>query len=508
MKLKLTECATSEWLTKTKWFVTAGQCTASGNIKASAAALKTTLNTVCILVLLSAGLTHAVLAQDAAAGVVSQAVQSPQVNASDAANELQTAYQKEYAFLDAQLRDLKKRGAEFAQESRRQVSDRENQIQEAETQWVNAQSMSETMQSQITATQRELESMDDARTTLEATFQQAESTLEPFGLEQLKSADYLSSQGGERVDALFDSALGLLSRINGMRRSPGAFFLADGTEVAGEILRIGNVAAYGISTKGSGALAPAGEGRLKVWSTPATETANALAAGNTPASMGIFLFESESRAIEETAGKTILSVIESGGTIAWIIVALGALGLVLIILRLMFLRRAGAATSNIVATVGGLIRQGNIEAAMAACKTFKGSTARVVAAAVRNLDRDRTHLEDIISEAILHESSYLNRFGAMILVIAAVAPLLGLLGTVTGMITTFDIITEFGTGDPKLLSGGISIALVTTEIGLAVAIPALLMGNVLSGWAESIKDDMEKGALGVINQYKEHRRRV
>ena len=488
--------------------ITFGLFGASGKIRKSAAQLRPVLNATCVLALLSAGLAHPVLAQDAAAQTGTQAAPLPQLNQAEAANELQTAYQKEYAFLDAQLRDLKMRSSEFAQESRRQVAEREAQINQAETQWVNAQSLSETMQSQITATQRELESMDDARTTLEATFQQAESTLEPFGIERLKSADYLASQGGERVDTLFDSALALLARINGMRRAPGAFFLADGTEVDGEILRVGNVAAYGISPAGSGALAPAGEGRLKVWSTPAMETANALAAGNAPASMGIFLFESESKAIEETAGKTILSVIESGGTIAWIIVALGALGLVLIILRLMFLRRAGAATSNIVASVGGLVRQGNIEAAMAACKTFKGSTARVVAAAVRNLDRDRTHLEDIISEAILHESSYLNRFGAMILVIAAVAPLLGLLGTVTGMITTFDIITEFGTGDPKLLSGGISIALVTTEIGLAVAIPALLMGNVLSGWAESIKDDMEKGALGVINQYKEHRRRV
>jgi len=135
-----------------------------------------------------------------------------------------------------------------------------------------------------------------------------------------------------------------------------------------------------------------------------------------------------------------------------------------------------------------------------------GSAARVVKAAVRNLDRDRAHLEDIISEAILYESGHLNRFGAIILVIAGVAPLLGLLGTVTGMITTFDIITEFGTGDPKLLSGGISIALVTTELGLAVAIPMLLLGNILSGWAESIKDGMEKGALRVINNYSEHLR--
>jgi biopolymer transport protein ExbB len=153
--------------------------------------------------------------------------------------------------------------------------------------------------------------------------------------------------------------------------------------------------------------------------------------------------------------------------------------------------------------VGDLVEKGNLAEALEATKQLKGSTSRVVAAAVRNLERDREHIEDIISEQILHESAHLNRFGAFIIVIAAVAPLLGLLGTVTGMIATFDIITEFGTGDPKLLSSGISIALVTTELGLAVAIPALIFGNLLSGWAESIKDDMEKAALHVINRYKQ-----
>ena len=91
-------------------------------------------------------------------------------------------------------------------------------------------------------------------------------------------------------------------------------------------------------------------------------------------------------------------------------------------------------------------------------------------ATVRNLDRDREHIEDIVAESIMHESERLDRYGSAIMVIAAVAPLLWLLGTVTGMIATFDIITEFGTGDPKLLSGGISIALVTTELGLIVVV--------------------------------------
>ena len=231
----------------------------------------------------------------------------------------------------------------------------------------------------------------------------------------------------------------------------------------------------------------------------------ALGSGQVPDQLGMFLYESETQAIEEQAGKTVLGVINSGGTIGWIIVVLGAVALVLVVLRFIFLRSASASTDKIVEAVSSEVRQGDLAGARDACDRFKGSTARVVKAAVRNLDRDRDHLEDIISESILHESSHLNRFGAIILVIAGVAPLLGLLGTVTGMITTFDIITEFGTGDPKLLSGGISIALATTELGLAVAIPALLFGNILSGWAESIKDDMEKGALRVINNFKEHR---
>ncbi len=102
---------------------------------------------------------------------------------------------------------------------------------------------------------------------------------------------------------------------------------------------------------------------------------------------------------------------------------------------------------------------------------------------------------------MIHEHKIIDRFGAMILVFAAVAPLLGLLGTVTGMISTFDIITEYGTGDPKLLSHGISEALITTELGLVVAIPTLLFGNILSGWGKNIKMTLDKVALRVINGF-------
>lgn len=430
----------------------------------------------------------------------------PPLDPDEALDQLEAAYQKEYAYLEAQLRDLSRRVEAFGQQAARDEAAKEAQIDAVESEWLTLQSRAERSQELITAAIRELESLDDARGTLEATFLQAEATLDPYQTEALTGEAYLTSPDGERINLLFGEAIRLLGRLGTMYEVPAPFFLRDGTEVAGTVIRIGNVAAYGVSEQGAGALAPAGEGRLKIWSEPAESTARALASGILPDQVGMFLFESENSAIEEQAGKTLLSVINSGGAIGWIIVVLGAIGALLALFRLSFLRSASASTRTIVEAVSGEVRKGNIDAALQACDQFRGATARVVKAAVRNLDRDRAHLEDIISEAILHESAHLNRFGAIILVIAGVAPLLGLLGTVTGMITTFDIITEFGTGDPKLLSGGISVALVTTELGLAVAIPMLLFGNILSGWAESIKDDMEKGALRVINQFKEHRR--
>ena len=148
-----------------------------------------------------------------------------------------------------------------------------------------------------------------------------------------------------------------------------------------------------------------------------------------------------------------------------------------------------------------LVDKGELDKAAGVCADASGSVSRVLEATIRHLGVPREKLDDVISEHILHEVPTLDRFGSAILVAASVAPLLGLLGTVTGMISTFDIITEFGTGDPKLLSGGISEALVTTELGLIVAIPALLIGTLLSGYADRIKDAMETSALRVANRY-------
>ncbi|MEX2353310.1 MAG: MotA/TolQ/ExbB proton channel family protein, partial [Gammaproteobacteria bacterium] len=97
----------------------------------------------------------------------------------------------------------------------------------------------------------------------------------------------------------------------------------------------------------------------------------------------------------------------------------------------------------------------------------------------------------------------LNRFNTLLKVIAVVAPLLGLLGTVTGMIITFQAITLFGAGDPKMMAGGISQALVTTVLGLCVAIPTVLLHTLVSGRSRALIEVLEEQATGMIADYSE-----
>ncbi len=455
--------------------------------------------------LLALQLSFAVVAQDQADSEQAPPPPVPAADPRQALTDLQQAYQKEYAFLTAQQADLRNRVGAFEQRAQREVNQAETRIDALQGAIVGLQSRGDRINDLLTEAERNIVSIEDNRGTLDATFQQASATLEQQGLESFADENFAQLDDLEKIDQLFSAATQSIAELGSVRALPGKFYLLDGNEVEGTIVRAGNIAAYGVSGNNGGVLAPAGEGRFKLWDVAAQDTAQALVNGQRPDKLPIFLFESLNKPIEESEKRGLLDTINAGGPIAWIIVVLGIIALLMALLRIIFLRSASSSTSSILTEVSRLVKEGNITNALEACKRRGGATGRVMAAAIRNLERDREHVEDIVSEAILHENAHLNRFGSVIMIIAAVAPLLGLLGTVTGMITTFDIITEFGTGDPKLLSGGISIALITTEVGLAVAIPALIMGNLLSGWAESIKDSMEKAALRVINTEQERR---
>jgi biopolymer transport protein ExbB len=121
-------------------------------------------------------------------------------------------------------------------------------------------------------------------------------------------------------------------------------------------------------------------------------------------------------------------------------------------------------------------------------------------AGVRHIHEPKDLVEEVMYERMLDTKLRLQAYLPFVALASAAAPLMGLLGTVTGMINTFKLITVFGSGDAKTLSSGISEALVTTEFGLIVAIPSLLLYAFLSRKARRLVDGMEKTAVSLLNR--------
>ena len=131
---------------------------------------------------------------------------------------------------------------------------------------------------------------------------------------------------------------------------------------------------------------------------------------------------------------------------------------------------------------------------------------RVLNVYASNRSVDHETLELKLDEVILRESARLERFLWLVKTVSVVAPLLGLLGTVTGMIQTFQAITLFGAGDPKMMAGGISEALVTTMLGLMTAIPLVLLHATLANSTRRINDVLEEQGAGFVAMQSENTR--
>lgn len=414
---------------------------------------------------------------------------------------LETAYKREYAFLEAHKRELIDRLKNYQSSASREEQALSNKINGLERSSVERSARIDQLSAQLTEVERKEAAVTERSDALETTYLQAEATLKNHGIEMPSSIKETQGNDLIKVGFLFRQALSLIHELGAIQTKPGNFFLENGKQTQGTIIHLGNIAAYGISDEGSGTLVPAGGGDFKIWKGFGTESAAALSKNQQPDLLQLFLFESRTNAIDEIREKTVMDIINSGGPIGWVIVVLGAFAAFLVLLRAYLLRSNSANTKQLSDQILHQLAEGNLDAAKKSCEDNSSAISRVLHYTLRHLKDDRDHMEGIVYEAILQESGPLDRFGSAILVIASIAPLLGLLGTVTGMIETFDMITEFGTGDPKLLSEGIAIALVTTELGLIVAIPTLLLGSLLSSWAKNIKRDMEHSALRITNVF-------
>jgi biopolymer transport protein ExbB len=197
-------------------------------------------------------------------------------------------------------------------------------------------------------------------------------------------------------------------------------------------------------------------------------------------------------AVDFTRGQILRAVVQSktpverikedGGPVGYVIISVGIFGLLLCLWKAFVLYSTGARMR----------------------KQLKSETSknnplgRVMSIYSDNPEIDIETLELKLDEAILRESAPLETGLSFIKVLYVVAPLLGLLGTVVGMIATFQMITLFGTGDPRMMAGGISTALVTTVLGLVVAIPLTLFHAFLQGKSKALIQVLEEQAAGIV----------
>lgn len=187
---------------------------------------------------------------------------------------------------------------------------------------------------------------------------------------------------------------------------------------------------------------------------------------------------------------TLEERVHQGGTPGYVIVALGIIAILLSTERFITLTLTG--------------NKVNAQAKNVGTPNANNPLGRVLAIYHQNKDIDAETLQLKLDEAILKEQPAINARISFIKIISMVAPLLGLLGTVIGMIVTFQAITLFGTGDPKTMAGGISQALVTTVLGLTVAIPTVLLHSIVHSRAMSIMHILLEQSAGLIAEHAEN----
>ena len=202
----------------------------------------------------------------------------------------------------------------------------------------------------------------------------------------------------------------------------------------------------------------------------------------------------------EATHETLLEHIKKGGTVMIPIFALAGAALLVVLFKWLSMAFVRKPSERRVRALLEAMASGDREVARDAAKGIRGPAGKMLQAGVEHLGEPRDLIEEVMYETLLATRLRLQRFLPFVAISASSAPLLGLLGTVTGIMETFKLITVFGTGDVKTLSSGISEALITTEYGLIVAIPSLLLHAFLSRKARGVVDQMEKSAVAFLNQ--------
>jgi biopolymer transport protein ExbB len=425
---------------------------------------------------------------------VRQTIQEQSDQIRQDATATQTLLQEDQQDLQARLQELTK-----------DVSGLRHSLEEKKQALDSLQKDENALKQQLKAERREVEEVQGSLVAAAKNMAQLlqRSPLGPLMPKQSKQmarvADRQDLPRMDEIRSVVNTSLEYMDRSAEIERFSGSFVDARGLEQTGTVIRIGGLAAMYHSDYGTGYLRPGAEGKELVavggdlpWLTKRNVRSYILGeADQVPLDISKgSVFAQISR--EQTWGEWL----RSGGFLVWPLFCIAGLALILVGERLLFMFRIRSNSNRIMDQITELAQKNEWQKCREVCAANKRSPlCRVIGKGLNHVGESRQAVENALQEGLLSQLPRLERFLPTLNVLAAIAPLLGLLGTVTGMISTFQAITVFGTGEPKVMAGGISEALITTQIGLGVAVPIMFLHHLLDRRVDKIIGDIEeKGA--------------
>lgn len=318
----------------------------------------------------------------------------------------------------------------------------------------------------------------------------------------------------QRITLVFQSAASRILNSSQIRKTPGRFFLKDGTHVDGTIVHLGVVAAAGATSTGQGGVliptAPSSR-EFEVVQPAGAKVASYLQGKQSAVPVLIYDpkapparsdLDLDAKAKPEAAPRTWRDTVKDAAPVGYVILGLGTLALLVMLVRLLALgymhtreRRAG---KRLLTQMHEHHHDRELDDLVKDARAGHTALDRITLQALSHRHLPLELYENSVQATLIVELGRVSRGLSALRAIAAVSPLLGLLGTVIGMITTFEALTVAGSAsDPQALSGGIAQALATTQLGLVVAVPALLAYSGLRGWASRVETYIEHIAVEI-----------
>lgn len=315
------------------------------------------------------------------------------------------------------------------------------------------------------------------------------------------AADLTEAQKLEKQIALLSKSLDRIEAVTGGETYAGKALSPKGKLESGKYALLGPLALFASDESGAAGVADIQLGSPE-------PTVQALPEQYTAAIKGITSTGSGQLPLDSSMGNALkigatkdpwLEHVKKGGPVMVPILLLGVFAVLIFITRWFVVGRVKVATPDDLQVILGALRIDDRNKASTHASSLTGPVGEMLRSAIDHCRERKEYIEEVMYEKMIDAKPRLEKLMPFLALSAAAAPLLGLLGTVTGMINTFNMITVFGAGDPKTLAGGISEALITTEYGLVVAIPSLLLHAILSRKVKGVLASMEQTAVAFIN---------